>query len=129
MKARIWYWRDSFASDGLMGYQWCVERGRLPALPKNGERATATHVLLKEVEVKEEGRRGLERVFYAMQGEVWSPNGEARKLIDGLGLSHTSMSVGDLVEVNGEYWMVDRMGFTRLAPAPRGRRGVSPPAG
>jgi len=33
-----------------------------------------------------------------MQGEIWSPNGEARPLIESLGLSHTSMSVGDVFE-------------------------------
>ena len=34
-------------------------------------------------------------VFMQMQGEIWSPNGEARPLIKKLGLGHTSMSVGD----------------------------------
>lgn len=40
-------------------------------------------------------------VFYKMQGEVWSPLGEARPLIRALGLRHTSMSVGDVVCLNG----------------------------
>jgi hypothetical protein len=35
--------------------------------------------------------------YYLMQGEVWSPQGEARTLIAGLGLKHTSMSVGDVL--------------------------------
>lgn len=39
----------------------------------------------------------LEEVFVAMQGENWSPNGEARDLIRDLGLMHTSMSVGDMI--------------------------------
>lgn len=38
-----------------------------------------------------------EDVFWQMQGENWSPNGEARPLIKSLGLKHTSMSVGDVV--------------------------------
>ena len=33
--------------------------------------------------------------FMKMQGEFWSPRGEARPLIRSLGLHHTSMSVGD----------------------------------
>jgi hypothetical protein len=38
----------------------------------------------------------LEDLFMRMQGEVWSPEGEARGLITLLGLRHTSMSVGDV---------------------------------
>lgn len=37
----------------------------------------------------------LASVFSLMQGEAWSPNGEARDLIKRKGLCHTSMSVGD----------------------------------
>jgi hypothetical protein len=33
-----------------------------------------------------------------MQGEIWSPQGEAREYIRSLGLKHTSMSAGDMVE-------------------------------
>lgn len=39
----------------------------------------------------------LEDVFFTMQGEIWSPNAEAREAIQKVGLSHTSMSVGDVV--------------------------------
>jgi len=38
----------------------------------------------------------LDEVFSKMQGEVWSPNGEARKQIEKAGTDHTSMSVGDI---------------------------------
>ena len=38
----------------------------------------------------------LDEVFSKMQGEIWSPNGEAKPLIKALELSHTSMSVGDV---------------------------------
>jgi hypothetical protein len=38
-----------------------------------------------------------EAVYNWMQGENWSPRGERRDLILGLGLSHTSMMVGDVV--------------------------------
>jgi hypothetical protein len=50
-----------------------------------------THVFVREVEADSLGH-----VFTQMQGEVWSPNGEARMLIEYLGLSHTSMSVDDI---------------------------------
>lgn len=58
----------------------------------------------------------LEEVYYAMQGEVWSPNGEARPLIEGLGLRHTSMSVGDVIhEINtGKFYEVAMAGFREI---------------
>jgi len=58
----------------------------------------------------------MEKLFAQMQGEVWSPNGEARNLIRGLGLRHTSMSVGDVVHnvSTGEYHVVANYGFDKL---------------
>jgi len=50
-----------------------------------------THAYLKTTEAED-----LSDLFYKMQSEVWSPNGEARNVIQALGLSHTSMSVGDI---------------------------------
>lgn len=38
-----------------------------------------------------------EDVFHAMQAENWSPNGEARKLIQSLDVGHTSMCGGDII--------------------------------
>lgn len=39
-----------------------------------------------------------EQIFELMQGETWSPEGEARSLIEAVGLRHTSMSVGDCID-------------------------------
>lgn len=51
----------------------------------------------------------LEEVFENRQSEVWSPkfNREMNDLIQQLGLNHTSMSVGDVAEVNGNYYQLD----------------------
>jgi hypothetical protein len=43
-----------------------------------------------------------------------SPNGEARDLIESKGLAHTSMSVGDVIVVDGEAHMVANFGFDKL---------------
>lgn len=58
-----------------------------------------------------------ENAWVFMQGENWSPRGEARGLILDLGLRHTSMSVGDIIEdmETGEVWMVDFSGFKKIA--------------
>ena len=59
---------------------------------------TATHVLVRELEATH-----LDEAYRQMQGEVWSPNGEARELIAALGLRHTSMTVGDIACDDGTY--------------------------
>jgi hypothetical protein len=58
----------------------------------------------------------LEDVFKKMQGEEWSPNGEARELILSKGVRHTSMSVGDVVyDVEADkYFEVDMIGFREI---------------
>jgi len=66
----------------------------------NADNILETHVELKEVEVTESTaiEVSLEDVFVRMQGEHWSPRGEAKELLVEKGLSHTSMSVGDVVK-------------------------------
>jgi len=69
-----------------------------------------THVLLGAISETE-----LERIFYLMQGDVWSPEGNARELIRSKGLRHTSMSVGDVVQRGKKLWMVAGTGFEQIA--------------
>lgn len=73
------------------------------------ESLSKDYVLVGEI-----GEKELEVVFIAMQGEMWSPNGEAREMIEALGLGHTSLSVGDVIEVDGVMWLVAPVGFKRL---------------
>lgn len=54
---------------------------------------TFSHRFAKRVEASSLGE-----AYGQMQGEVWSPNGEARPRLKGLDLGHTSLSVGDVVE-------------------------------
>jgi len=95
---QVWYMKPDWFRDGSIG--------RLPEPSNLG----ATHVFLKSVEAN-----NLEHLFQIMQGEVWSPNGEARSLIESKGLGHTSMSVGDVViDDIGEAFIVSQFGFTML---------------
>jgi len=68
-----------------------------------------THILLGKIK-----ETSLEKIFQVMQGDIWSPLGEARGLIRSKGMVHTSMSVGDVVVVNGQVMMVDRVGFKEI---------------
>jgi hypothetical protein len=59
--------------------------------------------------------KSLEDVFEKMQGEVWSPEGEAREMILALGLTHTSMMMGDVaVDSHGTFWLCDFVGWKAL---------------
>lgn len=80
MKYQVWYMKPEHFRDGIFG-----------DAKFTGANLSETHVFLKEVETD-----GLGAVYGAMQGEVWSPNGEARELIRSKGLEHTSMCIGDV---------------------------------
>lgn len=95
----VFYMRPDFFADGILG----------AATPDLAE----THIHLKDV-VLPGGPDRLEDVFAIMQGEHWSPNGEARELIAAKGLRHTSMSTGDVVVVNGAPHMVVSFGFAAM---------------
>lgn len=95
---QIWYATPEFSRNG----------GAI-----NARHLVATHVHLKDIE-RDGGLEQLEGIFRDMQGEVWSPNGEARPLIAAKKLSHTSMSIGDVVVVNGEAHAVASFGFQAL---------------
>jgi hypothetical protein len=57
----------------------------------------------------------LDDVFHKMQGLNWSPNGEARPLIQALETHHTSMSVGDVVvSPSGLAWMCAPIGWEKV---------------
>jgi len=49
-----------------------------------------------------------------MQGEEWSPEGEARGLISKAGLKHTSLSTGDVLVIGGKMYMADSFGWEKL---------------
>ena len=93
----IWYMRPEWFRTGIMGD---------PPLPGNLE---ATHILLGSVLEKT-----LEHIWQMMQGDVWSPNGEAWRLIKSKGLRHTSMSVGDVVVMRGTAHVANVVGFKEL---------------
>ena len=67
----------------------------------------SSHVRLCEVEAG-----SLDDAWRQMQAEHCSPNGEARPLLERLGLSHTSMSVGDVIrDEDGTCWECLEVGW------------------
>ena len=55
-----------------------------------------------------------EQIFTMMQGDVWSPNGEASNLIKSKRLMHTSMSVGDVITSGDQYLICRNIGWSIL---------------
>jgi hypothetical protein len=106
--AKVWYAKPGPAMDLAYGQRNASQYRGVVIDPANMEK---THVLLGEIA----GAGTLEQVWMALQGENWSPNGEARNLIERLGLSHTSMSIGDCIEVDGRVMMVEFCGWGQVA--------------
>jgi hypothetical protein len=101
----IWYLRPDLSQE-RMGSKWLIDKGLpLPDPKKLGK----THVLVGSVKESD-----LHKIFRMMQGDYWSPNGEANTMIARRKLAHTSMSIGDAIQKGGKAWLVDRYGFTAL---------------
>jgi hypothetical protein len=100
---KIWYVKKEWSRVFCFGPTGAAEQGIkfCPGGP------APTHQLLGEIVGAD-----LNVLFNVLQGENWSPNGEARDLVRDIG--HTSISVGDVIEKDGEYWMVDNFGFTKV---------------
>lgn len=114
-RTKIWYAKPELRRDYEMGYEWLRNEG-IP-IP---DRTTIKQTHVKVGSIAETDPT---RIFPMMQGDYWSPRGEARDLIARLGLGHTSMTVGDIIELpSGELLMVDRGGFRSIQSA----RGKNP---
>lgn len=104
----IWYMRPDYFSKGIMGNTENFD-------PKKPEK---THILLGSTKAVRSGNRQIAEDFYILlQGERWSPQGEAWELIRSKGLRHTSMSVGDFIrftEPAPEIFMVGLVGWAEI---------------
>jgi hypothetical protein len=100
-------------SEYRVWYRKPPEHGRMFEEDENMSQKTLleTHVV-----VTKDKFAGLEDAFFRMQAEVWSPNGEARGWIEHLGVGHTSMSVGDVLEncETGEYFQCASVGWSQV---------------
>jgi hypothetical protein len=105
----VWYWNDEAGRDMMMGANWLTKKGQMPT-PETLEQ---THVQIGTLR-----ETNPDKVFSMMQGENWSPRGEARDLINQSNTGHTSMSVGDIMKVGSTYLMVDRFGFHDISKQP-----------
>lgn len=96
-------------NDLLMGWDWLSEkRPEIIESIKSGD-LSKTHSFIGVVHVTD-----LEKIFDMFQGEAWSPNGEAREIIERASVRHTSMSVGDIVKIKGKMYFCDSCGWKEI---------------
>lgn len=116
----IWYMSPEFFSDFITGDTSKLDRANLEK----------THILLGQAKnalilmVTKEAYDAdpelaqtiaLDHIYRNLQGENWSPNGEANTLIESKGLRHTSMSVGDIVRFkDGSVWTCFLLGWYKV---------------
>jgi hypothetical protein len=108
-ETEIWYWKKDFARDAMMGAKFMTKQGVMPtpdSVPDN-------YTLIGKIR-----ETNPDKIFHMMQGEIWSPEGQANDMIRSSGTGHTSMSVGDIIHVGNKWLMVDRYGFHALGDEP-----------
>ena len=94
---KVWYSKE------LM-HPFDIEKGWSINSP---EELKKTHILLGSIKGTDP-----DTIYDVLQGENWSPDGQARELIRNLDLEHTSMSIGDCIEYpDGKVLMVGGIGF------------------
>jgi len=100
----IWYGRmGQIVTSQTLSYAaslgWMPDRNNL----------AHTHVHIGNIQ-----EDGLEEVFALMQGECWSPQGQANMMLRELGADHTSMSVGDVVKIGDFIWICRPSGWEEV---------------
>ena len=102
----IWYSKSKHFRDMSGGSRFLSKHRLLPTT----DTLSTTHSKIGSINTVD-----LNKIYGLMQGETWSPNGEARDVIGQSESAHTSMSVGDIIKMNGIMHMVDNHGFVVLA--------------
>ena len=105
-----------------------VYYARKPTFHPSGQfgtpRLTVTALAQSHVRLGEVEAASLNDTFCQMQGENWSPRGEARPLLERLGLGHTSVSVGDVIrDQEGLYWECVERGWRCIEDDTQGDKG------
>jgi len=105
---KIWYAKKGMTRDLGMGPTYLLQKEpdlAAKIVPKSEADLKKNHVLLGEI-----GEKNVGKVIQMMQGESWSPKGQANSLLRKLGLGHTSMSVGDVIQIGSKLIMLDSFG-------------------
>ena len=84
-----------------------MQKNALLELSENSAHGKQSHVEIGEIPMTD-----LDDIYEVMQGENWSPLGEARKMISKK-KTHTSMSIGDIITTPDGIYIVAGSGFLK----------------
>lgn len=102
---QVWYWKQNLGHEMMKGVEYLKKARLLPDI-NNLER---THVLVGTL-----AETDPQQIFSLMQAEAWSPQDQARSMIENLGVGHTSMTTGDLIVVQNKMSIFDKKGFVNI---------------
>lgn len=111
---QIWYYKRPLSMAATLGHDGLERSGQLPTpetlLEGYGLIGEISGLTVRPTELKGDLSpmdSAISRIRTMMQGEVWSPQGQARGLVERAGVGHTSMSPGDMFEYGGVYYMLE----------------------
>lgn len=102
---QIWYWKQNLGHEMMKGSEYLKKINKLPNL----RNLQNTHVLVGSI-----AETDPQKIFSLMQAEAWSPQDQARSMIERLGVGHTSMTTGDVIVNQNKIVMFDKKGFINL---------------
>lgn len=108
---QVWYQKGKYMRDLGMGLRFLkkyADDSKVTDIP-TFKTLKNTHIQLGAINYSD-----MEKAWKDLQGENWSPEGEAYDLIKDKKLDHTSMSVGDTFVKGKDLYFVDNMGIEKL---------------
>lgn len=108
---RIWYMRDMRNITDLPKELFVEDGKTYDTNTMDMDAIIKQHVLLGSINHKVENKNDASDLYMKMQGEYWSPRGQANSLIIDNGMSHTSMSAGDIIETPERYYVLTMFDF------------------
>lgn len=106
-QTQIWYWKENLGHEMMKGVEY-LKRAHLFPNINNLER---THVLIGSI-----AETDPEKIFSLMQAESWSPQDQARSMIEKLRVGHVSMTTGDIIVSQNKIVIRDKKAFVNLNP-------------
>jgi hypothetical protein len=70
---------------------------------------TKTHILLAKI-----NDRNLDSIFSCMQSEIYPEVVDTKPLFASKKITHTSMSIGDVIKIDTEYFVCSHFGWKKL---------------
>lgn len=107
-KVKIWFVKSGMTRDLCDG----VIKARDYGVYVDLNNLEATHALLGECAGHEHILPG--ELVIALQGERWSPTGEAWDLIESKSLSHTTFMRGDIIQIDDKFYTIEDYAMVQL---------------